>query len=115
MCRFIFSAASGHKILHHPTYQLVHPLLIPCESRLSLSHSIIYGISLSSTVSEEECSVDDLCYDNVRCILDDDDEEDDAELVSGFDCECPCNDGFYCSESGECEGIYVTDMILFIN
>ena len=79
-------------------------LPIPCESTMSLSHKFkLWHIFLSSTVSEEECSADDLCYDNVRCILDDE-EEDDAEPVSGFDCECPCNDGFYCSLIGECEG-----------
>ena len=47
---------------------------------------------------------DSMCHENVKCLLEDDEESDVG--FSGFDCECFCNyNGFQCSESGDtCEG-----------
>ena len=49
-----------------------------------------------------------MCHENVKCVLEDDEESDVG--FSGFDCECFCNyNGFQCSESGDtCEGEFKT-------
>ena len=71
------------------------------SSSFSISKHIIImmvHISLVHVLSPatEECS-DEMCIENVMCVLNDD--------VIESDCGCPCNDGFQCSEDGyTCEG-----------
>ena len=66
------------------------------------THCII--ISTLSPTATEVCS-DSTCLENVRCLFE---EDEGSSVASGVEsgCQCSCNDGFQCSETGDaCEGM----------